>query len=285
MQSFRLIIAFCLIFNSLNFAFPTSPRVRHPTLGPRHLFNKKQKPGAIAPQEPTSEPLPPFTWTPKRAIYAGLLVSLLGYASILAPGSSPEAAAYDTELIKTILSTPFDGTVSPVFVFIFNALGIIPAVLASLLLSGSKEQRIPAAPFVFGSFVVGYFAVCPYLIAREERIDVSFENRGFGTDAFESKLTALALLGFSLYLTFYGLTGGVLNESINSYLDLFTKSKLANVSSIDFTILSLAIYDPMKEDMSRRGWDGLPAPAFCAIPVIGPAFYLLVRPPLKGAEI
>merc|ERR1712146_441717 len=212
-------------------------------------------------------------------------VGLLSYAAIFAPGGSPEATSYDLELIRTILSTPFDGTVSPVFIFIFNALGIIPAVLASLLLSGSKGQRIPAAPFVFGSFVVGYFSVSPYLIAREERIDVTYENRGFGTNAFESKLTSLALVTFSSYLIFYVFTGGeAFSESVSSYLELFKTSKLVNVSSIDFTILSLAMYDPMKEDMRRRDWKGYPAQAFCAIPALGPSIYLSLRPPLKSRD-
>lgn len=248
-----------------------------------NLFKKAKQPEPV-PTPPPTPTLPDFIITPKRATYAALLVGLFSYAGLLAPGSSPESTAYDTDLIKTILATPFDGTVSPIFVFIFNALGIIPAVLASLLLSGSKNQRIPAAPFVFGSFVVGYFAVAPYLIAREERVDVTYENRGFGTNAFESKFTAVALLGFSLYLALYGVTGGVFSESLSSYLELFKTSKLVHVSSIDFTILSLAMYDPMSEDMRRRDWEGLPAQSFCAIPVIGPATYLLMRPPLRCSD-
>ena len=275
----RLIIFFISSLICIDsFNFHAFPRQQTHAKGLK-LFRNKKQPDPVPSPTPT---IPEFILTPKRATYTALLVGLLSYAAVLAPGSSPESAAYDMELIKTILSTPFDGTVSPVFVFIFNALGIIPAVLASLLLPGSKDQRIPAAPFVFGSFVVGYFAVAPYLIAREERVDVTYENRGFGTDAFESKLTAIALVGFSLYLAVYGVTEGVFSESVSSYLELFKTSKLVHVSSIDFTILSLAIYDPMSEDMRRRDWKGLPAQVFCAVPVIGPATYLLMRPQLRS---
>ena len=40
---------------------------------------------------------------------------------------------------------------------------------------------------------------------------------------------------------------------------------------------------PMAEDMRRRGYDAVPAAAFCAVPVIGPCVYLLLRPPLPEA--
>ena len=38
---------------------------------------------------------------------------------------------------------------NPVFFFVFNSLGLIPAVNAAVLLPGAKDQKpIPAAPFV-----------------------------------------------------------------------------------------------------------------------------------------
>ena len=41
---------------------------------------------------------------------------------------------------------------NPVFFFVFNSLGLIPAVNAAVLLPGAKDQKpIPAAPFVASS--------------------------------------------------------------------------------------------------------------------------------------
>ena len=65
-------------------------------------------------------------------------------------------------------------------------------------------------------------------------------------------------------------------------------SKLVHVSSIDFVILSAFAFDPIREDMSRRGWwdpqsadnDVKRLLAFSAVPLIGPAAYLLIRPAL-----
>jgi hypothetical protein len=53
--------------------------------------------------------------TPRFA-YLGLWARLLGYVVLAAPGGSPEASAIDLELIKKIVSAPFDGTTNPIFV-------------------------------------------------------------------------------------------------------------------------------------------------------------------------
>lgn len=226
-----------------------------------------------------------FTFTPKRITYLVLWVGLVAYTFLLSPGGSVEASAKDTELIKTIISTPFDGSVSPVFVAIFNALGILPAVLGSLLLSGGgKNQRVPAFPFVFSSFFLGFFGIGPYLFLRKPMTDVTYEDRGFGTSAFEPKLTAVGMLAFAMGLSYYALSSEPLAQSVSSYIALFQTQRLVHVSSIDFTILSLAMWDPMTEDMVRRKWTGPGASLFCALPVIGPVMYLLLRPSLESSE-
>lgn len=75
------------------------------------------------------------------------------------------------------------------------------------------------------------------------------------------------------------------------YGELFASSKLVHVSSVDFAILSAFAYEPIREDMARRGWwDEAAAEgennaarllAFAAVPVLGPAAYLLLRPALE----
>ena len=73
------------------------------------------------------------------------------------------------------------------------------------------------------------------------------------------------------------------------FAELFATSKLVHVSTIDFFILSTFSFEPIREDMSRRGWwvDGAEDNnvarllAFSAIPLIGPAAYLLLRPSLE----
>ncbi len=62
-----------------------------------------------------------------------------------------------------------------------------------------------------------------------------------------------------------------------------------HVSTVDLAILSTFSFEPIREDMARRGWWDEGAEnnnlarlvAFSVVPVIGPAFYLLLRPALE----
>ena len=218
--------------------------------------------------------------SPRRLSYATLWVGLLVYAFGFSPGGSAAASAIDTELIMKMISTPFDGTINPIFVSLFNFLGVLPAVYASLLLPGSKDQKIPALPFVMGSFALGFFGVGPYLCLRKLKTSVSSSERGRGSILFEFKGTSIALLGFSMFLAYYALSGVVSDGScLGDFIDLFKTQRLVHVSTIDFTILSLAMWDPLQEDMKRRGWQETHSKAaiVSALPVIGPVSYLLFR--------
>lgn len=67
-------------------------------------------------------------------------------------------------------------------------------------------------------------------------------------------------------------------------------------AGLDLVVLSVFFFEPALEDMRRRGWwpsesDEAPTTAeqlrllaFCALPVIGPALYVLLRPQLPSAE-
>jgi hypothetical protein len=114
----------------------------------------------------------------KRIIYGILWSGLVYYAFNLSPGGSGEAQIVDSGIISKVLSTPFDGSISPLFIGVFNALGILPATYASLLLCGSKNQKIPALPFVISSFFLGFFGIGPYLLFRKQEVDVTKQDLG-----------------------------------------------------------------------------------------------------------
>lgn len=77
-------------------------------------------------------------------------VSITSYAFLLAPGSGEAARAVDMSLLKELIANPVSTTVTPFFVAIFNALGVMPAVYALLLLPGSRGQKLPAGLFCLG---------------------------------------------------------------------------------------------------------------------------------------
>ena len=184
--------------------------------------------------------------TPRVLAYGVVWLALTTYAFLFAPGGSAEAGAIDKDIIIKILSAPFDGSINPLFVALFNFLGIIPAVYAALLLPGAKEQKIPALPFVLSSFAFGYFGIGPYLGLRSIKTKICQSNKGLGFALFEFKGTALFLLGFALYLYYFAIssvfeTDGGIMAAIKGFMDLFDNQRLANISSLDFTILSLAV--------------------------------------------
>ncbi len=222
-----------------------------------------------------------------RPARAALAAAYVGFAGAIAtfPGEFNNPA--DIQLIQDALNDPT--SMNPVFFFIFNSLGLIPAVNAAVLLPGAKDQRpLPAAPFVASSFFAGYGGVGPYMILREPRFGpIKRSELGF----FPRVVTESKLFGAGLVAGAVGLYGGLLTQlsdgALSDYIDLAASSKLVSVSSVDFLILSLFAFEPIKEDMSRRGWWGCYGDndvgrlaAFC-FPVLGPAAYVLLRPALK----
>ncbi len=181
-----------------------------------------------------------------------------------------------------MISTPFDGSITPIFVAIFNLLGVYPLIYASLLLSGSKGQRIPALPFVVSSMALGFFGIGPYLGLREYNTDVKNEERGRGSGIFESKLFIASISSFAYYLLYYAFYGTFDGDRLNSFLELFQTQRLVQISTIDFTILTLALWDPLKEDMIRRNFKGVSPLVVCALPIVGPLSYLLIRDKLPS---
>lgn len=206
------------------------------------------------------------------------------YAFILSPGGDAAAQAADTELLKTMASNPFDGAVNPVFAGLFNALGLLPIINMSILLPGGKDQKpLPALPFVVGSFALGFFALGPYLGLREYRPqvakdDVTGVSKFLETKANGAFVTASAVGLIAYVATHFG------DNTVADFLQLFGSSRFAHISSLDFTVLSLCNYATISEDMRRRDWFSPgKAMAFTAVPLLGPAAYLLLRPSLPEA--
>eukprot|EP00854_Cymbomonas_tetramitiformis_P013879 gene13879-16403_t len=138
----------------------------------------------------------------RTALLAGW-AAFLGYAFVFAPNTA-EGSAADIATVEALIATPFSGSVNALFEAQFNSLGVMPAVYAALLFPGAKDQKpVPTLPFVAGSFALGYFALGPYLVAREARPEpVSRSSLGFATkNIFEAKWNAALLLAFATFLT------------------------------------------------------------------------------------
>lgn len=232
-------------------------------------------------------------------------VIFVSYALFLAPGKTPDAQAADATLLTQLLSTPFDGTVSALFVCIFNSLGIWPVIYAATLLPGAaKQSPVPAWPFVVASFALGAFGLSPYLALREYRgtkgsvvlDDVDFVTRNW----LEGRINAVLLLAGAVYLALYALGNGTIGDvapvaAWSAFLPVFMGSLTPHISCVDFLVLWMFYSPVLLEDGRRRGiftgplssWDISDKALFmlCAgLPVFGGCAWLLLRPPLSPAD-
>mmetsp|Transcript_29593 Transcript_29593/g.74270 ORF Transcript_29593/g.74270 Transcript_29593/m.74270 type:complete len:292 (+) Transcript_29593:133-1008(+) len=258
---------------------------RRSVVSPCRLGSVRRRRGignAAIKKEADLETSTPDYLRPERLALATAWAGFFGFAAVVAPHGDA-VNAFDLDFVKTLIGQPFKGAVNPVAEAQFNMLGVMPAVYASLLLPGAKDQKpLPAAPFVVSAFALGYGALGPYLVARQQRDEpVARSQLGWYTRTVaESKINALALAGFAAFLIYYGSTN-LSAATLAEYQDIWaTKSALVAASSIDLAILSLVVINPMREDCRRRGWDASAALPFCLIPVLGPALYLLFRPQL-----
>ena len=82
----------------------------------------------------------------------------------------------------------------------------------------------------------------PYLSLRDRRITSTSGQGGI----LESKLPAFGMMGFALYLCYYLVSQlSLTSTGTADFLALFQTQRLVHVSTIDFVILSLALWDPI----------------------------------------
>lgn len=193
----------------------------------------------------SSDDLEESAFSPRRISYLTLWAGLLAYTTYFTSTVTPEAALVAPAIMNTAIFTPFDGTLSPVFVTLFFFLGILPCVFGSLLLPASKKQKVWALPFVASSFALGFFGIGPYLGLRNRAPSPEIlmtSDRDTGAAAFDNKITPIFLFLSTVYLVYFAFTGSYEGtDRWQGYLDLFNSQPLARISTIDFTILSLAV--------------------------------------------
>ena len=230
----------------------------------------------------------------------GAWFGLLSIALFVAPKNTQ---TFDVELVKELVTSPFSGGevgANPLFEALFNSLGVVPAIYASLLLPAGGEKNQPAVLAVLGkyfvgaSFAFGYFVLGPYLVLRNkvtncDRIKKS-ELGWFVRTILESKINAVLLTAFASFLYLYAFKHALVANVFSDFISLLTKqSTLACVSTCDLIILSLFMKTTIEEDMKRRRAEGAGNvevnPLYFILPVLGPCLYLLTREDLREKDI
>jgi hypothetical protein len=216
--------------------------------------------------------------TPKMASKIGFALLWLGfvlYALTLSPPAQPDTF----DLIVRLSSGQWAG-INPAIVALFNLMGIWPMVYACLALIDGVGQRIPAWPFVAGSFAVGAFALLPYLALRDPNpVFEGPKTKLLGL--VDSPWTGRALALGSVILLGYGLLKGDWSDFVQQW----QTSRFIHVMSLDFCMLSAVVSPLVKEDMAKRDFH---KPVFfwiaALVPLLGVVLYLCVRPPLKPID-
>ena len=223
----------------------------------------------------------------RTASVAALWLGLIGYVALGAPGKDEAAQALDSELLSKLIADPFSSDAPRLFVVVFNLMGVWPAVYASLLLPGTRDQKpVPALPFLAGAVAFGMFALSPYLALRERRTEGCVKPTGLAGRWFESKINAAVLMLSTIGLLGFGLTAPDLGAAVADYKALFDAQLFVHVTTLDFMALWALSFAVVKEDMERRPESSLDpnlAPALAAVPILGPLAWMLIRPPLPDA--
>ncbi|WP_448379823.1 DUF2834 domain-containing protein [Gloeomargarita sp.] len=200
-----------------------------------------------------------------------LWLGFVGYAFTLAPPAQPDT----WDLIQRLIRFDVAG-VNPLVVALFNLMGVWPGIYAAVLLTDGRGQKIPAWPFVAGSFALGAFALLPYLALRRPF------PRWHGPVSpvlrlWNSRILGAVWLLLSVGFLAYGLVWG----SWADWWQAFQTSRFIHVMSLDFLLLCVLFPLALGDDLSRRGvspnsW----LARVSLLPLVGPALYLTVRPPL-----
>lgn len=226
------------------------------------------------------------------SLYGGLWAVFLAFGLFFSPGTIGDPA--DTAMIQAYIDNPAapEG-INPVFLFIFNGLGVMPLVISQLACPQGSKDGPPAAPFLSAAFGMGYGAAGLYLSLRappvesKTREEASWVTR----NVLENKIVsvgALSLLASSAYTSISSLDHGWA-AAVADFVELIHQSKFVSVSSLDLIVLTIAAAALIPGDLKLRSKDDAAtseelgrnvAAATVFFPILGAALYCLWRPSL-----
>lgn len=206
----------------------------------------------------------------RRAGFALLLLADILYDALLAPKGDPPGN------LLLMLALGHGPAQNPAVWGVFQLLGVVPLMYWALLLPDGRGQRLWAWPFALGMMALGALALLPYLILRRPYPEPVPGPRGLAARWFGGRpfawFVAAALAALVAFIAARG--------DLADYVFWFRHSKFIHTMSLDFLVLTLLFPALLRDDMARRGIpmeDPLGRVAL-AVPLLGPAWYLLRRP-------
>mmetsp|Transcript_120 Transcript_120/g.262 ORF Transcript_120/g.262 Transcript_120/m.262 type:complete len:300 (-) Transcript_120:224-1123(-) len=267
----------------LSIATPSPPpSLSSTSLNVWNLFTKEDPVVEVVKEDPQPGPL-----ETQNYVAGAVWIALLTFAFAFAPGSTDSAA--DAELLNTLIAQPYPRPegINELWFAVWNCFTVVPALLAALEAPVGRGQRLPAAPFLFGSAFLGYFSLGPYFATRTPRTDpVDLGDLGWPSrNIFENRLFGVFLSAITISIPFSsGLFECDLPATFSGLMELASSSRFVSVAFTDITIMSLLAAVLVSEDAKRRGWEDKAVPLLAAsilLPVITPSLYLAARPSLE----
>jgi hypothetical protein len=237
--------------------------------------------------------------------FGSLLLALLAYA-FAAPGvfNSPQ----DQALLDNYIANPTDPEgFNLLYLTIFDLLGIIPVIAASVALPQGSKKGLPAAPFLAASAALGFFGAGPYFCFRAPPRTEIFnlqDQSWFTRNVIENKVfnwAVVAFVVFTLYSTGFltALLSGGLDLVWTDFIYAASNSKFISISCADAFIYNIAIARLITRDYQLRvvrqpdnnaaqddttAISHLVSASTLLLPFLGPALYCAWRPKLRNNE-
>lgn len=208
----------------------------------------------------------------KTIIFLLIWLAFIAYALFFSPPDDPQTI----DLIINLSTGQWEG-INPYIICLFNIMGILPLIYASLLIIDGRGQKIMASPFVIGSFFLGAFALLPYLALRKSGTEFTGEKTSI-IKILDSRFLALSTTIACLAL----ITIAIVKGDWQDFVIQWQSSKFINVMTLDFCCLSLLFPTIVDDDLNKRDVTNPQIFRMLSfIPLIGTLIYISCRPSLK----
>eukprot|EP00568_Trieres_chinensis_P007080 CAMPEP_0183308420 /NCGR_PEP_ID=MMETSP0160_2-20130417/21927_1 /TAXON_ID=2839 ORGANISM="Odontella Sinensis, Strain Grunow 1884" /NCGR_SAMPLE_ID=MMETSP0160_2 /ASSEMBLY_ACC=CAM_ASM_000250 /LENGTH=312 /DNA_ID=CAMNT_0025472261 /DNA_START=35 /DNA_END=973 /DNA_ORIENTATION=+ len=225
--------------------------------------------------------------------WAAAWVGFIAYAYARTAGEAPGATnAFVEPYFSDVIHRP--EAWPALFFAVWNYLGLVPLLMASLIIPSSGGQKIPAAPFLFGSAAGGYGVLGLYMSLRDDETAASqmpskADLGWFGRNVFENKACNWLFFITTVSNLFTSDLVSALSSDparvVPDYIESFQSLAIVGASSADLAILTVTAACLIPQDLKRRGVEDegkarLIAASTLLLPVLGGFAYCALRPEL-----
>lgn len=187
----------------------------------------------------------------RSLLFASLWLGFCLYAVFLAPPADP-----DTVTLIQHLSQGEWAELNPLIVALFNLMGIWPMVYTAVLFADGRGQRVPAWPFVLGSYGLGAFLLLPYFALRQP--NPTFKGtKTIAIRVWDSPWLAVSLFLGTIVLLGYGLGNGLSQGYWGDFVSQWQTSRFIHVMSLDFCVLTCVFPALVQDDLAVGAWSAV----------------------------